>query len=282
MLDRRLLIVTGKGGVGKSAVAAALALRAARHGRRVLAIGMMEGQGLAAHLTAESLEYAPTEVRDGIDAMVIEPAEGLDEYLRIQLHVPRLGPMTRAFRVLAETVPGIRDTVVMGKVLFEVRRGAYDLVVADGPPIGQIGSYLRAPSTIADLVPIGRVREQATWMRDLLRGPATTGLVMVSLAEELPVLETQEALRALGAETLVDVAAVALNRVLEPLGVSDEAVAALPEGPHLEAALLHRQLRTRQREWAAHLDVDVELPYLFGMMTPGEVAARLADEWGVE
>lgn len=279
MLDRSLLIVTGKGGVGRSALASALALRAARSGSSVLLIAMTDGLGLALHLRAETLEYESKEVRPGLHAMVIDPALALDEYLRIQLHVPRMGPMTRAFRMLAETVPGIRDTVVMGKVLYEVRQESWDLVIVDGPPIGQIGSYLRAPSTIQGLVPTGRVQEQSAWMTELMADPARSGLVMATLAEELPVTETLEALDVLATEPLMDVAEVVVNRVLDPLGVTSADIGGLDAGPHTEAAFLHLGLQESQATWLGHLPSATRLPYLFGTHTPGEVTVRLADLW---
>ncbi|MDP2623584.1 MAG: ArsA-related P-loop ATPase, partial [Actinomycetota bacterium] len=105
MLDRRLLIVTGKGGVGKSALAAAAALHAAKQGRRVLAVGMTDPIGLGTHLRVASLGPAPRQVRPGLHALAVDPASALDEYLRLRIRVPRMAVVTRAFKVLAETVP---------------------------------------------------------------------------------------------------------------------------------------------------------------------------------
>jgi hypothetical protein len=167
--------------------------------------------------------------------------------------------------------------VTIGKVIFEVARGPWDLVVADGPPTGQIMSYLRAPSTIAGLVPAGRVREQAAWMEQILMDPAQTGLVLVTLAEELPVAETLEALRELAAEPVVAVENLIYNRVLPPLDLAGMAPADLPPGPHRDAAALHSGLVTSQSQWLEALPEGPQLPYLFGLLTPGEVAARLAD-----
>lgn len=279
MLERDLLIVTGKGGVGRSALAAALGLRAAKHGASVLLIGMTDALGLAAHLRAETLDYDKRELRPGLHAIAIDPALALDEYLRLQLRVPRVGPMTRAFRVLAETVPGIRDTVVMGKLLHEVRTGSWDIVVADGPPIGQIASYLRAPSTIQGLVPSGRVEEQSAWMREILEDAGRSGLVMATLGEELPVSETLEALDTLEEERLIDIADLVVNRVLPAPELTEDDLLRVHDGPHRRAAVLHEGLHREQRAWIERLPKATELPYLFGLLTAGEVAARLADVW---
>jgi Mrp family chromosome partitioning ATPase len=274
VLDRRLLIVTGKGGVGRSAVSAALAIRAAREGRRVLAIGMTDGAGVAAHFGVRRLTYEPTEMRPGVHALVVDRATALDEYLRLQMPVPKMAPtggLARGLSLFVDTVPGIREVVTIGKVLFEVTRGPWDLVVADAPPTGQIASYLGAPRTIAELVPAGRVREQVAWMRSLLADQATSGLVIVTLAEELPVAETIQALDELAAEPVMDVAAIADLGGVEP--------ASIPPGPHRDAAALHDGLYSAQQTWLGYLPPGPRLPYLFGMLTPGEVAARLDDAW---
>jgi len=277
-MQQQLLLVTGKGGVGKSAVSAALAIEAARRGKKVLTIGMVEKRGLAAHLGVESLSYEATEVRPGIFALGIERPAALDEYLRIVLRVPRLsriGPVARAFDALASAAPGIRETVTMGKVLFETRTNNWDLVVADAPPSGAIGSHIRAPKTVSELVGAGKVREQTRWMEDLMGDGARTGLVMVTLAEELPTVETAETLRWISGEGLIGVAEVITNRILEPLGARIPADLSTPIGA---AAALHAGIFQEQQRWLAQLpDRGRELPYLFGVTGPVEVAERLAD-----
>ncbi len=262
-------------------VAAALAIRARRHGQRVLLIGMVDGAGIAAHFGAAIPGYAPREVRDGIFAMTIDRAQALDEYLHLQLNIPRnapLGPLSKGLDVVTEAVPGIRDVITIGKVIHEAE-GSWDLVIADAPATGQIMSYLRAPATIAQLVPTGRVRDQASWMEGILADAGRAALVMVAIAEELPVTETKEALAALEAEPLIAVAAVVANRVLSAPGFGSAALEDLPPGPHRDAALLQTSLVTDQDEWMEELRPDVMLPYLFGVHTAAEVAARLADTW---
>lgn len=281
MLDRSLLLVSGKGGVGKSAVAAGLAIVAARRGRSVLAISMTDDQGLAFHLGVDRLGYEPQPIRPGIHALTIDRAHALDEYIRLQLHAPRvapLGPVSRGLNALAETVPGIRDIITIGKALFEAGKPGWDLVIADAPPLGQIASYLRAPITISGLVPVGRVRDQALAYERELSDPTHSGLVMVATPEELPVTETLESLREVS--PLVDVAAVVTNRILEPLGVSGDRLEALEPGPHRNAGLLHRGLHDAQRRWIGQLPDGPRIPYLFGVHTPGEVGVLVADELG--
>lgn len=272
----RLVLVSGKGGVGKSAVAAAHALAAKRAGRRVLAIDMANSGSLGAHLGEPDLTFAPRVVGEGLEAMTLDRADALIEYLRVQIGVPAvatIGPAARAFDALASTAPAIREVVSMGKVLWEVKKGEWDLVVADAPPTGQIGSFLRSARTVRQLVAAGRILDQVEWMEQLLTDPSRSELVLVTLLEELPVLETVETIEWVRDEGLVGRLTVIANRVLPPLG------AEMPtgEGPIVEAASLHHELWSEQQEWAARLDTDRSLPYLFGTHTPAEVAEQLAD-----
>ncbi len=277
MISERLLLVSGKGGVGKSAVACALAIRAQRQGQRVLMIDVGGGGGLATHLGVSQLGFIAAEVRPELWALAVDRSKALIEYLHAQVGVPGLatfGPAARAFDALATTAPGIREIVTLGKVLWEVRQAGYDLVVADCPPTGQIVGLLRAPSTIAALVPSGRIRHQADWMSDLLLDEAATLLVLVTVAEELPTIETEETLAVLDEKKLVGRVQVVANRVLPRLATD-----ATGSGAVAEAASLHRSLWDDQQQWLGRLPPQVSLPFLFGLFTPGEVAARLADAW---
>ncbi len=282
MLDRKLTFVSGKGGVGKSAVTASLALLAARRGLRVLVVGMVEGIGVASHLATEELSYSPRRIRSGLDALAVNRTDALDEYFRLQLHVPRAAPtkvLSRSLSVLAETAPGVREIVTIGKPVFELWQGRYDLVLVDAPPLGQLFSYLRAPNTIAELVPAGPIRNQAGRMRRALLDIETTSLLLVTTPDELPVLETKDALDQLAAEPVIDLAGVATNRVLPELSLTADEIATLPDGPHRAAAAHHDAVRTQQQRWMPQISAGPRLPYLFGLHTAGEVAERLADIW---
>lgn len=271
----RLIVVSGKGGVGKSSVAAALALAARRRGQRVLAIDMLDGGGLGPHLGEPEVTFRPKMLAEGLEVSTIDRADALIEYLRVQLGIPTLatmGPAARAFDALASTAPAVREVVTMGKVLWEVRKDVYDVVVADGPPTGQVGSYLGAARTIRELVAAGRILDQVAWMEDILTGP-TTELILVTLLEELPTIETAEALDWVERQRPVGTTRVVANRTLAPLGAELPAA----DGPVAEAAALHDELWAEQRSWAKQIPVDTFLPYLFGTHTPNEVAERLTD-----
>lgn len=276
MLDKRLVIVSGKGGVGKSAVSAGLALLAQRNGLRVLAVEMSSPGGVSNHLSSGPLEFEPRELRPGLHAMRIVRSEALLEYLALQLKIPgmgRFGAMARAFDALATAAPAIREIITIGKVLWEVREDKWDLVVADAPPTGQIGSYLRAPVSIAELVPTGRIRGQSAWMGETLSDPETTGLVLVTLPEELPTTETVETMHWLEGEQVIPPPTVIANRVLAELEDSST-----PVGAPGEMVKLHRSIWSEQQRWLEQLPPDLQVPYMFGLFTPGEVAARMSDE----
>lgn len=219
----------------------------------------------------------PAEIRDGLFAATILPGPALQQYLKIQLRVatPRMSLATKAFDLLATAAPGIREVITIGKVIWEAERGGWDVVVVDAPATGQLGSYLTAPSTVAGIVPSGRVLEQSTWMREVLAA-TTTRLTLVTLLEELPVSETREAMAALG--DLTGSTRVIANRVLEPLGVAAETLSGIAPGPMRDAAHLHQSLNRSQGRWATELEPSLSLPHLFGVLTPQEVAARLAEE----
>jgi len=282
MLNKKLVIVSGKGGVGKSAVSVALALRAQRAGIRVLVAAMIDEIGASIHLGADKLAYEPSSFTGGIDAMVVERGRALEEYIRVQMRVPPAAPLktlSKAMQVLVDTAPGIREVISMGKPIYDAWQDRYDLVIVDAPPLGQLMSYLRAPEVVAKLVPTGGVKEQAQRMADFMQDPEQCSLVLVTTPEELPAIEATEALAELEREPVISVAAVLANRVLPGMDVDREVIASLANRPATAAAMHHLGLLEEQREALQALPIDVELPYLFGIHTPTEVAALLADSW---
>lgn len=275
MLDKRLAIVSGKGGVGKSAVASGLALLAQRQGLRVLAVEMEEGGGLSAHFGTGALDFKPREVRPGLHAMQMVRHEALLEYLSLQLKLPgmgRFGAVARAFDALATAAPAVREIVTIGKILWEVKEDRWDLVIVDAPPTGQIASYLRAPLSITELVSTGRIRTQADWMAQTLADPAITTTFLVTLPEELPTTETLETVSWIEETGAVPAPLMIANRVL------DEVTVKTPDsGPAADIVTLHQSLWTEQQHWLEMTGPDLTIPYLFGLFTPPEVAAHISD-----
>ncbi len=158
----------------------------------------------------------------------MQTEESLKEYLRLQLKIPvlaRIGPLARTFDFVAQAAPGVKEVLVIGKFLWEVRERHYDLVVVDGAATGHAVAQLAAPDALREVVKVGLIRDQTDWMLDILGDPARTGAVIVASPEEMPVNETIELAGRIEQQTNVDLAAVVVNRVLPELfGRGEEAV----------------------------------------------------------
>ncbi|HWB71181.1 MAG TPA: ArsA-related P-loop ATPase [Egibacteraceae bacterium] len=222
LLDRRLLIVSGKGGTGKSTVAAALAVAGARSGRRTALVELEGRQAFARLLDTEPWGFAAREYRPGLWGLSIDPEASLGEYLERFYggrRLSRLLASSAAAEFATAVAPGVKDLLLIGKVMDLERardlagRFRYDLLVVDAPPTGRITSFLRAPEVTTELVGVGPIREQAQQVVDLLGDGRRTHVQLVTLLEEMPVSETiagATALEALG----VTLGPVLVNRVL--------------------------------------------------------------------
>ncbi len=244
LLDRKLLFVTGKGGVGKTSVASAIAMLAASRGKRTLVCEVDAKGNLADFLGVGPLRFEPTEVRKRLFAMSMDTEESLKEYMRLNLKLPllaRMGPLARTFDFVANAAPGVNELLTVGKFVWEVRERNYDLVVVDASATGHVVGQLAAPVAINDLVKVGIVRNQTDWMIDILTDSATTGVVVVTVPEEMPVSETLELIGRLQGETNIDVASVVVNRVLPELfGRGEEEIFERLRKPDGVAALQER------------------------------------------
>ncbi|HWW52345.1 MAG TPA: ArsA family ATPase, partial [Acidimicrobiales bacterium] len=285
LLDRQLVFVTGKGGVGKSTIAASLALLAAEQGKRTLVCDLDAKGDLADFYETGPTSFTPHEVQPRLYAMSMDTEESLKEYLTLQLKLPRMariGPLARIFEFVATAAPGVKEILTVGKVTWEARERHYDLVVVDASPTGHIVGQLDAPNAINELVQVGMVRQQTGWLIEVLSDPARTGLVIVTTPEEMPVNETIELSGRIEAETNVNLAAIVVNRVLPELfGRGEEEVFERIETPEHAAALsaaVGSDVRpiiqaadlavTMRRTRAGHLDrlrehVDPKIPMLY-------------------
>ncbi|HVH16995.1 MAG TPA: ArsA-related P-loop ATPase, partial [Myxococcota bacterium] len=208
VLGKRLLFVTGKGGVGKSTVAAALALLAARRGRRTM-LAEVAGQDRAGRaLGGQAAGFEELQLEPGLFTISIDPEHALEEYLRVQLPARAMAELlasSRMFQYFAAATPGMRELLTMGKVweLAQLERrtaGAapYDLVIVDAPATGHGLAVLRAPATFAQVARVGPIARQAGIIERAIADRHHTGVVAVTHAEEMPVSETLALRRAPG------------------------------------------------------------------------------------
>ena len=243
----RLHIVTGKGGTGKTTVAAALALALAGGGKRVLLTEVEGRQGLArlfdtAPLPYDELKVAVAPGGGEVRALAIDPKAALLDYLEMFYHLGRAGRLLEKFGAVdfATTVaPGLRDVLLTGKVYEAVRRQetikgrskvggqrqTYDTVVMDAPPTGRIAQFLNVNDEVVGLTKVGPIRNQAGAIMSLLRSPQTA-IHVTTVLEEMPVQETADGIEELTAIGL-PIGAIVVNMVREPLLSRSELKSAL-------------------------------------------------------
>ncbi|HEY8215556.1 MAG TPA: ArsA-related P-loop ATPase [Acidimicrobiia bacterium] len=290
----RVLVVAGKGGVGKTTVTAALAVAAARSGTSVLIVEVEGKSGLAATLGIPQLAYAETDVRPGIRARTLTPEQALLEYLeerglrRISKRLVRSG----ALDVVATAVPGMKDILVLGKVKQLERAGVADLVIIDAPAAGHAITFLTSARGLLDAVRVGPVRTQAQDVMELLTDPTRCRVMLVTLPEETPVNELVDTAFALEDRVGVSLAPVVVNAFPGDLELAGRWVAAdaATSGvalPPVDASALdeaaafgderHALARAQAERLAQLLPLpQIKLPFVFGEIGPDEVE-RLAD-----
>jgi anion-transporting ArsA/GET3 family ATPase len=224
----RLHVVTGKGGTGKTSVAAALALGLAEGGRRTLLVEVEGRQGIAQLFELQPLPYQELRIATvpgggEVRALAVDPEEALLEYLEMFY---RLGAAGRALRKIgaidfATTIaPGLRDVLLTGKVKESTTRArdgkrVYDAVVLDAPPTGRIGRFLNVTAETARLAKMGPIKTQSEGVASLLRSPITS-VHVVTLLEEMPVQETLDAIGELHA-LQIPVGRIIVNGARPPL-----------------------------------------------------------------
>ena len=315
LLGRRLLFFTGKGGVGKSTVSAAMALLAAEQGQKVLLVSA-DGRGdIAAFFEKRPVGFRPEVVYPGLSALAMDTEASLQEYLKLNLRLPfpgRVGPLAKVFDFVANAAPGVKEILTVGKICWEVReaiegRAEWDLVVVDAAATGHVVAQLGAPQAIEELVTVGPIKSQTGWMGDLLSDPAITALNVVTTPEEMPVHETIELIGRVRETLPVPLGAVVVNRVLPELFTHSDEVAfetmrqpgvvrALEGavgsgvGDVLTAADLAGTLRRTRAAHLTRLRQAVELPTLYlpelfiraqGMRVTRMVADALGEELGL-
>ncbi|MEV6411789.1 ArsA-related P-loop ATPase [Kribbella sp. NPDC051718] len=248
----RLHVVTGKGGTGKTTVAAAMALALADQGKRILLVEVEGRQGLAQLFDVPPLPYVERRIAVGpaggeVYALAVDAEAALLEYLDMYYHLGRAGKAldkVGAVDFVTTIAPGLRDVLLTGKVYEATRRKAhgrlaYDAVVLDAPPTGRVGRFLNVNHEVAGLAKVGPIRNQADAIMGMLRSDVTR-IHLVTLLEEMPVQETLDAVEQLESLDL-KVGSIVVNMVRHsPL---DDDALALAVKEKLPAAELTRGLK---------------------------------------
>jgi anion-transporting ArsA/GET3 family ATPase len=302
-LAPRILIVSGKGGVGKTTISAALALVAARAGRKVCVAEVDRKGSLAKLLGGGAVGYEPEELSPGVWGMGIVPEDALAEYLDVQYHMKRISRLftnTHFVDYITTAAPGLKDILVLGKIWYleqGPQRGGtkhdFDTIIVDAPAAGHMLTFLAAPMGLANMVSVGPLRRQSDWLVEMLRDPKRTRVHLVTLAEEMPVSETVETFNALQSHIGIDAGTVFANAIyselltpeekqeldelksqkrVDELGIEAKSVGLTLDDEDLEALVGYaRFLGARRDIQSMHLgklrkaieDPVVEMPFLF-------------------
>lgn len=294
----RVVIVAGKGGVGKTTVTAALARRAGLEGLTALVVELEGRSGLPELFGQPPLGYEPSVLVPGgggtgdVLGRTLTPDDALLEYLeehgmkRISKRLASSG----ALDVVSTAVPGIKDILVLGKVKqLERAAGPDDLIVLDAPAAGHAVTFLTSARGLLDAARVGPIRTQAQDVVDLLSDPARSQVILVTLPEETPVNEVVETAYKLEDRVGIKLGPLVVNGVYPRLdgldaeipagaAVSDEQRQAL-----LEAAAFRRSRQDLQAEQLRRLDEalplpQLRLPFLFTPEVGPDELERLADE----
>jgi anion-transporting ArsA/GET3 family ATPase len=298
LLDRQMLFVTGKGGVGKTAVATALALACSRSGRRTI-VCELAGQARVPDLLGFSAGEggAETRVSDTLSHTTIVSYKVLEEWIANILRSKSLTSLlTRSnfFRAFAEAAPGgmelgtiVKTWELAQEQRWDKRRKGYDVVIVDGPASGHAVGLLRTPGTFADIARVGPIASQSERVREWLGDPRRTGYVGVALPGELPVSETIDLGGRLSKALGRTLERVVVNGVL-PDRFSEEEIATIDAAAEDGVAAAIRAADTRadsQHEQILRLDgaIDVpitELPFVFTSALRREHLEEMADRLG--
>jgi len=301
LLDKRLVIVTGKGGVGKSTVALAMGLAAAERGKRAIVCEVSAQEGLSRVFHRAEVGFHEVEMAENLWAISIDPDEAMREYVLLQLKVKAMRDLlfrSRIFNYLAAATPGLRELVTIGKIWElaqpdrKVKQGnTYDVVIVDAPATGHGVGFLQTPKTFSSIARVGPIRAQADTLDAFITDDRKTGVAIVATGEEMPVNESASLERALKEEVGASVDRVYLNGLYpERFAAGElpaiEAGAAEAKGSvraACRAALSQARRAEAQREQLARLRTLVKapvstLPYVFEPQLELEQIRRIAAE----
>jgi anion-transporting ArsA/GET3 family ATPase len=310
ILEKRLIFVTGKGGVGKSTVAAALGVAAARHGKRTIVCEVAQQERMSQVFEHEGVGYHETEIAPDLFGFSIDPQRALEEYLMLQIKIRPLYDLmfkNRVFTYFAAATPGLRELVTVGKVWElaqldrRVKRGSkYDLVIVDAPATGHGLGLLRTPKTFSDIARVGPIKRQADAIYNFITDESLTAVCAVAWPEEMPVNETLDLQGRLQDELGMELDRIFMNGIYPELFTEaeektiteryEQALDAagsnggieLVRKAALRAALSEATRARGHRDQLARLEKEarqdvVELPFLFEPRLDMDAVERLAD-----
>lgn len=220
LLDKRLWIVSGKGGVGKSTLSAALALRSARAGRRTLVCEVNTQERISRLLERSPAGPEVKLLEENLWAVDVRPQEAMREYALMVLRFETLYKTVfenRVVRYFLRFIPSLQELVMLGKILYHLQEKLpdgsyrYETIVLDAPATGHAITFLNVPQVLLRTVPPGPMSKEALKMRDLLLDPQVTAAVLVAMPEELPVNEALELHAALRDQVQIRTHAAVLN-----------------------------------------------------------------------
>jgi anion-transporting ArsA/GET3 family ATPase len=308
LFERRFIINTGKGGVGKTTISAAIALAAARRGKRVLVMELNAKDKMARLFGSESVGFEPVEVEDNLFAINVTPDAAMEEYLLMKLKLKTLYRAVfenRFVRSFLRVIPGTNELVLLGKAWHEENlrnphtgRHVWDMVVVDAPATGHGIFFLKIPDVILQALQTGPMVEEARKISNLIHDPRRTALNLVTLVEEMPVNETIELRRQVEQDLKVPLGYAVANAVYPPLFDADAdpalvqrlqaglAAQAAPD-PHLQHLLDAGAFRmgrvALQRSYLERIEREIDLPkisvpYYFTERFDFQTLSKIADQ----
>jgi anion-transporting ArsA/GET3 family ATPase len=298
-----LVIVTGKGGVGKTTVSVALGMRAAAEGKRTIVCEVAAQENASRMFEHTTVGFHEVELEENLWAISIDPDESMREYVLLQLKVRAMRDMlfrSRIFNYLAAATPGLKELVTIGKIWElaqldrKVKSGRkYDTVIVDAPATGHGVGFLQTPRTFANIARVGPIHSQAQTLDNFITNHDNTGVAIVALPEEMPVNETAALEHDLVEEVGVAVDRVYLNGLYPERFSKEEAeqLSALAAGEDgapkaaARAALSEFGRARSQRAQLARLRRRAQapvktLPFLFEPDLGPEAARRLSKRLG--
>lgn len=299
LFQHQLLFVTGKGGVGKTTVTAALGLMASRAGLRTVICELDARERIGQLFEVQMRGFEEVELAPDLNAIAIDPRHAIEEYLMIQIKLRPVYDLlfkNRVFDYFAAATPGLAELVTIGKVWElaqsdRLTKGAsgYDLVIVDAPATGHAIAMLEAPETFRRIARVGPIHRQAGHIQSFMHDPGKTAILAVATAEEMPVNETLDLRAALRDRVNLELDLTIVNALEPEYFNADEIeqIRASGDAAPVEAAVLQYERSQRQHEQLDRLTRSLKrplitLPFLYeksiGYSELHDLATELADK----